>query len=362
MKARQDKTALIRAIRERSVLSSFIGETMDLRRKGPEFEGLCPFHREKTPSFTVSDAKQFYHCFGCGANGDIITYAQKRFSMNFLEAVEYLAGRLGLADIAPGRPAPVPLPTVSDGARVAADTGLTDEWVASVWRRATKDVPTVAFYLAGRGIDPAKIGGIPPTLRYSKLLHKQHPKDDGLTLPCMVSAIQAVDKRVVGIHRTFLEIVPAADYPHVREVTERVLGRRVERVVLKTRRESAKKMGGTAKGCAVRLCAAAETLAIAEGIETALSIRQATGMACWAALSLGNMETVELPPEVKTVVLCADNDMKDERLGLELIRKAEIAHLSGGRRVRVAWPPPGLDFNDLLFGRVSDVGEKVLCT
>ena len=60
-------------IRARLTLSDVIGRSVKLTRKGREYTGLCPFHNEKTPSFTVSDDKNFYHCFGCGAHGDVIS-------------------------------------------------------------------------------------------------------------------------------------------------------------------------------------------------------------------------------------------------------------------------------------------------
>jgi DNA primase len=58
--------------------------------------GLCPFHNEKTPSFTVNEDKGFYHCFGCGAHGDVIGFAMRADSLSFPEAIERLAGEAGL--------------------------------------------------------------------------------------------------------------------------------------------------------------------------------------------------------------------------------------------------------------------------
>ena len=61
-------------LREKIPLSELIGRKVKLTHKGREYTGLCPFHKEKTPSFTVNDDKGFYHCFGCGAHGDIIRF------------------------------------------------------------------------------------------------------------------------------------------------------------------------------------------------------------------------------------------------------------------------------------------------
>ena len=73
-----------------------VGRTVQLRKTGREFQGLCPFHNEKTPSFTVSQEKQFYHCFGCGAHGSAIGFLMNHESLGFVEAIEELAGNLNL--------------------------------------------------------------------------------------------------------------------------------------------------------------------------------------------------------------------------------------------------------------------------
>ncbi len=84
-------------IRARILLSEVIGSSVRLERRGSEYVGLCPFHQEKSPSFTVTDSKGFYHCFGCGAHGDVIRYVVETENLTFPEAVERLAGRAGLA-------------------------------------------------------------------------------------------------------------------------------------------------------------------------------------------------------------------------------------------------------------------------
>jgi len=83
-------------IRNRVSLSEVIGRRTKLVKKGREFSGLCPFHNEKTPSFTVNEEKGFYHCFGCGANGDLIEFIKQTEGVAFPEAVERLASIAGL--------------------------------------------------------------------------------------------------------------------------------------------------------------------------------------------------------------------------------------------------------------------------
>ncbi len=74
-----------------------ISDHVALKKTGHTFKGLCPFHAEKTPSFTVSPDKQIFHCFGCGAGGDVIKFVQEREGLSFVEAAKMLANRFGVA-------------------------------------------------------------------------------------------------------------------------------------------------------------------------------------------------------------------------------------------------------------------------
>ncbi|MGE3769587.1 MAG: DNA primase [Bdellovibrionales bacterium] len=83
-------------LRARLPLSGFIGQHVQLQRAGREFKGCCPFHNEKTASFYINDVKGFYHCFGCGAHGDVISFAMNHLRLSFPEAIENLAAQAGL--------------------------------------------------------------------------------------------------------------------------------------------------------------------------------------------------------------------------------------------------------------------------
>src|SRR3989441_12923827 len=73
-----------------------IGQSVSLKRRGKDFVGLCPFHQEKSPSFSVSPAKQFFHCYGCKASGNAIDFVMKRDRIEFIEALRVLADRAGI--------------------------------------------------------------------------------------------------------------------------------------------------------------------------------------------------------------------------------------------------------------------------
>lgn len=80
-------------IRDRADIVDLIGEYVDLKRSGSNYMGLCPFHSEKTPSFSVSPSKSIFKCFGCGVGGDVISFIMKRENLSFPEAVEFLADK-----------------------------------------------------------------------------------------------------------------------------------------------------------------------------------------------------------------------------------------------------------------------------
>src|ERR1700690_2573991 len=88
--------SFLEEIRTRLPLSGYAGSRLRLIRAGREFKGCCPFHNEKTPSFYINDDKQFFHCFGCGAHGDIIGFLMRNDRLSFPEAVEQLAAQAGM--------------------------------------------------------------------------------------------------------------------------------------------------------------------------------------------------------------------------------------------------------------------------
>lgn len=87
---------ILEKIKEQSDIVDVISETVKLKRSGRNFSGLCPFHNEKSPSFSVSQDKQIYKCFGCGEAGNVITFVMKNKNLPFVDAVKYLAERVNI--------------------------------------------------------------------------------------------------------------------------------------------------------------------------------------------------------------------------------------------------------------------------
>ncbi len=136
---------------DRTDIVDLIGGYVTLRRAGREHQARCPFHDEKTPSFTVSADKQFYHCFGCGAHGTAIGFLMEYAHMSFVEAVEELAARLGLEVPREGG-APAPR---NEHAAIHALL----ERAAELYRRhlTAPDAAQARAYLHGRGLDEETI-------------------------------------------------------------------------------------------------------------------------------------------------------------------------------------------------------------
>jgi hypothetical protein len=146
----------------------------------------------------------------------------------------------------------------------------------------------------------------------------------------MIALITGFDDRPMAIHRTYL----ARD------------GRGKAPV------SPSKMMLGPCRGGAVRLAMPDDVLMIGEGIETCLAAMIATGHAAWAALSTSGLRTLELPPDIRNLIILADGDEAGEEAALH----AGLRWKGEGRRVRIARPPSGFDFNDVLIGRHADVG------
>lgn len=128
----------------RSDIVQLIDGYVPLKKAGRNFVACCPFHTEKTPSFSVNSQKQFYHCFGCGASGNVISFLMEYAHKSFIEAVEMLAARLGLS-----------IPQGEYNAKQAKHSSLYDVLRAAMdfYRHELEQDPKAMNYLQQRGID-----------------------------------------------------------------------------------------------------------------------------------------------------------------------------------------------------------------
>jgi DNA primase len=139
-------------LRSRISLHGLVARTVKLVRRGREFAGLCPFHHEKTPSFYVVEDKSFFHCFGCGAHGDVIGFVMRAENLDFIEAIEKLAGEAGV---------PVPQLTPQERERAQRQKTLLEAAEAAAAFYETRlwgpEGGRARDYLQARGLDPETI-------------------------------------------------------------------------------------------------------------------------------------------------------------------------------------------------------------
>ena len=128
----------------RADIVEVVGRRVQLKKAGREFKACCPFHDEKTPSFTVSPGKGFYHCFGCGAHGTAIGFLMEFDHMSFVEAIESLAHSMGVD---------VPRSEGDKPARRYDELFSLMDAVARHWQSCLKDAPQAIEYVKQRGID-----------------------------------------------------------------------------------------------------------------------------------------------------------------------------------------------------------------
>lgn len=178
--------AFIQELLSRADVVEIVGRYVQLKKGGANFMGLCPFHGEKSPSFSVSPTKQFYHCFGCGKNGNAISFLMEHAGMTFVEAVKDLAQQFGM-------PVPEDDASAQDRARAAEQrdkrSSLSEalEKAVEAYKKHLKDSPRAVDYLKGRGLsgDIARqfgLGYAPPGWRS---LASVFPKyDDALLVEC----------------------------------------------------------------------------------------------------------------------------------------------------------------------------------
>ena len=266
----------------------------------------CPGHRDKTPSLSVKE----------GSGGVLLVHCHAGCPQ---EAVINELRRRGLWSNRRHDGARVPRRDQCGGDESRNERNI--ELDRELWRdsRPAQGTP-VEKYLRGRQITMP----IPASLRFH---HGLKHTPTGLDFPAMVAAIQGSDGKISGVHRTFLQP-----------------GGRGKANVL-----TPKMSLGKCRGGAVRFAAAAHTLAVGEGIETCLAVMQESGIPAWAALSTSGLKAVVLPAKVREVVILADGDCPGESAAQDAARR----FLDQGQEVRIARPPAGKDFSDMLNGAAS---------
>jgi len=304
-------------LKARVTLSEIVGRRVVLKQRGREMEGLCPFHDERTPSFGVNDDKGSYHCFGCGANGDVIRFVQLTEGLDFLGAVQQLQGG--------DWPAVDPAIRQRAVARDSAERLAKIADAQSLWRSALPATGTLAeTYARSRGIACP----LPRSVRFARTwAWKDYATGEtGPDIPAMIGAVQDVAGNLVGVQRIFL--------------SDNGMG--------KAAMPAPKRSLGQIQHCALRLGPPAREIIVCEGPEDGLTLAQMLpGVSVWVALGTSLMPTLELPAIVESVTLAGDNNAPG-RAAIESAAKAIVATC---RTVRTMFPEPAfVDFNDQMQG------------
>jgi hypothetical protein len=289
-----------------------IAKALGGRKAGSGWMARCPAHEDREPSLSVADAgngKVLVRCHaGCGQQRVIAALKAR--------GIWSAAGR-------------------SHSKMIGSQPGTTNELHRSnakrteaalrIWRATVPaDGTMVETYLRSRGI----VMSVPARLRFHAAI--KHPQ--GQLWSAMVALVtRGEDDKPLAIHRTFL----AGDGGGKAPVNPQ------------------KMMLGPCRGGVARLGAPGDVLMVGEGIETCLGAMQTTGHAAWAALSTSGLRGLDLPRDARDVIVLADGDDPGEAAA----RDCAWRWKREGRRVRIARPPQGLDFNDLLVRSAPRIEE-----
>jgi putative DNA primase/helicase len=293
------------------VTAEAIAKALGARKAGCGWTARCPAHDDRSPSLSIRDAddnKVLVHCHaGCDQERVIAALRGRGlWAENARRAARHARHR-------------APIERKPDN-----DDAIRSQAALAIWQSAK---PAPGTYLASRGICVPT----PDALRFHAGL--KHPS--GGLWPAMVALVaNGASGTPIAIHRTFL----------------------ARNSVEKATVDPQKMMFGPCRGGAVRLADPSDVLMVGEGIETCLAAMLASGHPAWAALSTSGLRGLDLPKDVREVIVLADGDEAGEAAAQD----CALRWRRQGRRVRIARPPHGLDFNDLLLGRASRIEEGAL--
>lgn len=341
-------------LRERLTLSEVIGKRIRVTRAGREYKACCPFHNEKTPSFTINDQKGFFHCFGCGAHGDVVGFVMRHDNLSFPEAVAFLASAAGLE---------VPETSAEDRQKAEKQKTLYDlveracKWFENQLRETHGR--GARSYLAGRGLSDDAMArfrlGFSPGDRHAlpRLLKAEGFPDDDI-----VAAGLAKRPDDGGAIYSFFRnrvMFPVADRRgRVVAFGGRILDGDGPKYVNTTETPLFHK-GALLYGLSRARQAAADgqPVIVAEGYMDVIALAEAGFAAAVAPLgtALTENQIQELwrliPRDIKEPYLCFDGDGAGRRAAWRAVERI-LPHLGPGKSAKVAFLPEGEDPDSLI--------------
>lgn len=285
-----------------------------LKRAGRLYKGLCPYHRERTPSFTVYPATGGYHCFGCGANGDAIRFLMDQDGMTFVQACEHLASG--------------DLPRISEEARVKAeeeDRAIREAAIAeahAIWLDSMDLAGSLAqIYLRSR-----MISILPDRFRFAMCpaWYDRKTGEVGPDRPALVCCVTDEDDRFLGIQRVFLAPDGKGKATDMR---------------------NAKLSLGRPAGGAIRLGPQrGDHVIVIEGPEDGATVSEDTpDQPVWVACGTSMMPQIRFPAAVRRVTIGGDNN----KAGRAAAQASWNNYQDRGLECRTVYPDPAFeDWND----------------
>ena len=358
-------SAFLDELRASISVSAVVGRRVKLSRAGREMKGCCPFHNEKSPSFFVNDDKGFYHCFGCGAYGDVIRFVVEQEGLGFIDAVKSLAQAAGLE---------MPEQTREARERTVAANALHDVTAAAAAHFAAQvrdsGGTSAAAYLGERGVTPETVAAFglgfaansrsrlrtalashgDARLIEAGLLIAPEPGDDGRAgepydrfRARLMFPIRDPRGRVIGFGGRILgdgqpKYLNSPDTPLFDKGRTLYNLDRAGPVARKSLR-----------------------LIVVEGYMDVIGLAQAGFANVVAPLgtALTEAQLALLWRYAPEPILCFDGDAAGQRAGLRAALRA-LPMLEGGRSLRFATLPPGQDPDDLVRERGAAAFEAVL--
>jgi DNA primase len=313
---------IVASIQDRFPLSGVATKAgVKLQRAGREWKACCPFHPDRTPSFTIYGDDRRAHCFGCGWSGDVLDFVKQAYGVKLLAAIELLDGG-ALRELEQQR---APAKPKADLRRVAQR--IVNESVP------VQGTPAEA-YLRSRGITM----DLPHILRFARLAP---PKIDGNgvlaangpgPLPALIAIVTDPAGGLVGLQRTYL--------------TERGCKAAVKATDT-DRKPKVKYSLGNVIGGAIQLGPPSASMLVTEGLEDGLTLAQALGRSVWVAAGTSMMPQMTFASMTRAVVIGADGD----HAGAAAAAKAAAAFAAAGLATRIMCPTAGYkDFNAELMG------------
>lgn len=317
-----DLSRIVSGIRDRFPLSGVASAAgVKLQRAGREWKACCPFHPDRSPSFTIYADDRRAHCFGCGWSGDVLDFVQQACRVKLLGAIEMLdSGALRELEQqrAPAKPKTDMRPVAQRIVNGSAPILGTPAEAYLRWRGITMDLPhTLRF---------ARLA--PPKINGNGLLAANGPGP----LPALIAIVTDPAGALIGLQRTYL--------------TED--GRKAATVPTATDPKPKVKYSlGNVIGGSIQLGPPAASMLVTEGLEDGLTLAQALGRSVWVAAGTSMMPQMTFADVTRAIVIGADGD----QAGDVAAAKAAAAFTALGLATRIMRPnPPYKDFNAELMG------------